>query len=333
MTYNNTSNYIGIYQKNLLLGLQVGEAVSTVSSLSGLYPLQTQPLYNRAIDVGAYNIVQDQFYSPINATITNIPYLGTLQAAKYLPNLLIQNAMKEMLHNQDDNFGTKTAKTFAITFSGMTVFFSIGAIESIIDTAYKMSFVCSVAAGSIGYYAYSWMDNSVTKAGAVNLSPMGSLTATFGLIGSFVAPYAIHELGIDQINPIKLLEGSTMIASLILSKGNLWIAAPSILMIDMVFDSEIVKSLEFEKVEVLGFNLANILSLSAITTAKLATSCYNDAIIATSKIAAFSFAKASAVTGVQMIADYKEDLCSYPFIESACELLGKEVATDTPVEN
>lgn len=334
MTYNNTKNYIAMYQKNLLFGTQIGEASLIVSPLSTMFPLQTQPFYNRIADVGAYNIVQDQFYSPINATLPNIPYLGMLQTAKYLPNLLIQNSMREMLYNKDDCIGLKAAKTFAITSAGMTVFFSIGAIENIItDLTYKTNFVYSIALGSIGYYAYSWMENSFTKTGAVNLSPISSITATIGLIGSFLAPYAIHELGIDKVNPIKLLEGSTMIASVILSKSNTWITIPSILMIDALFDSEIIRNIELEKIEVLGFNLANILGLSAITGAKLATSSYDDAIISISKISAVSFAKANGVTGVEIISDHKENICSYPIIESACKLLGITDAIEAPIEN
>ncbi|MCT4635654.1 MAG: hypothetical protein N4A31_05390 [Rickettsiales bacterium] len=332
MTYNNTKNYIELYKKNLLLGLQVGEAVSIVAPISTPFPLHTQPFYNRIVDVGAYNVIQDQFYSPINATLPNIPCLGMLQTAKYLPNLLIQNSMKEMLYNKDDFIGVKAAKTFAITSTGMTVFFSIGAIENIItDLAYKTSFVYSVAAGSIGYYAYSWMGNVLTESGAINLSPISAIIATTGLVGSFLAPYAIHELGIDKINPIKLLEYSTMTSMLILSKNNIVVAASSIIMIDTIFDNEIVK--ELEETEVLGFKLVNILGLSAVTGAKLITSSYDDAVVTISKLAAFSFAKATAVTGIQFISDYKEDICTYPIIDSACEFLGITDAIEISVEN
>lgn len=334
MTHNNTKNYIEMYQKNLLLGAQIGEAVSIVSPLSSPFPLQTQPLYNRIIDVGAYNLVQDQFYSPINVTSNNIIYLGMLQAAKYLPNLFVQNYMKEMLPTNDkDKIAIKAAKSFVITATGMTIFFSIGATESIItDLTYKTNFVYSITLGSLGYHAYSWMDSGLTKSGAVNLSPMSAVTATIGLVGSFLAPYALHELGIDKINPVKLLEGSAMISAVILSGGDVFIAAPSVVIIDMVFDSETVKNLEIVKIEVLGFNLANMISLSAVTGTKLITSSYDDAVISISKIAAFSFAKANAVTGVEIVSDYKEDLCSYPVIESACKLLGITESVESPVE-
>lgn len=332
MTYNNTKNYVGMYQKNLLLGAQIGEAVFTVSSLSSPFPLQTQPLYNRVIDVGAYNLVQDQFYSPINVTPNNIIYLGMLQAAKYLPALLTQNYMKETFPIiSEDNIGMKALKTFIVTSAGMTIFFTIGATESIItDLAYKTNFVYSITLGSLGYHAYSWMDSGLTKAGAVNLSPMSAVATTVGLIGSFLAPYALHELDIDKINPIKLLEGSAMISAVILSRGNVFIAAPSVVIIDMVFDSETVKNLELETIEVLGFNLVNMISLSAVTGAKLITSSYNDAIISISKIAAFSFVKANAVTCVEIVSDYKDDICLYPVIESACELLGITESVESP---
>ena len=83
-----------------------------------------------------------------------------------------------------------------------------------------------------------------------------------------------------------------------------------------------IESLSLNKMDLYGFNLENILSLSALSAVSLVKDGYETAIMAGARIAAFSIAKADAVTGVEFLYDAKETICEYSWIAPACKYLG-----------
>ncbi len=326
MSSNITKNYLNSYLGNLVLGAQVGSA--TYIGPSSTPKLQDSPLENRFWDLSYFNVIQDQLFSRINVDYKNLVYLGTLQTAKYLPNLLIQNYMKEKLFSNKHDITTKISNTFLITSAGMTVFFTIGAIENkITDFYYKMSYVSTILTGSLGYYAYAQMETKTTPMGAINLSPSGAALVTIGLTGSFIVPSIMHSLGIDkggifELNNIELLKLSIIGSSAVLSGGNTVAIVSSAGLSSILLSDKMLEYVNFNQTDILGFDLVNLLSLSIITASSLAKEKYDDAAVALAKIAAFSFAKANAVVGIEIVFDYKETICSYHLIDSACNLLG-----------
>ena len=329
MPGNATKSYLIPYASNLVLGAQVGSATYIGPSFPP--KLQESPLENRFWDLSFFNVVQDQLFSRINVDYKNLVYLGALQTAKYLPNLLIQNHMKGMLYSAESNLAIQVLNTFLITSAGITTFFTIGAIETKVTDEYKTVYVSTILAGSLGYYAYAQMETAATPTGAISLSPSGAALVTIGLTGSFIAPYIMHSLGIDkggmfELDNIELLKLSIIGYTAVLSGGSTVAIVASAGLSSILLSDKMLEYVGFDQIDILGFDLVNLLSLSIITASSLATESLDTAAIAMSKIAAFSFAKANAVVGVEIVFDYKETICSYPLIDSACNLLGITIA-------
>lgn len=192
-------DYQALTQTNLILGARTACGVIISCVLTKFVPLYPNVFLNRASEVGSYNIIQDDYYSEISQSSwqglsDNFYYRGIFQSVKWLPNLHIQNKAKEIFVNN-------THKAFLIPVSGMTPFFTIGAIEAIICKTESQKLLFTSVSVSI-LVALPYINNRVitekTETGGVYLSCADTINAQIGLIGSFFIMDLAHQYGISK---------------------------------------------------------------------------------------------------------------------------------------
>lgn len=321
---SNVTHYISIYKKNLLLGYNVGAATigSTIINPPEVYK---SPLLNRFMGLGAYNALQDQLFARINVDnkgdVDNFMCLGLIQTAKYLANVIVQNAIKDNFYSKKSNNIYETnSKNFLITSTGMLVFFTIGSItDKITDDLNKMNLAFGILAPAfMGYMITSPNLSYKTTEDSIYFSFNGAGLVSLGLMFSFIIPNIMHEIGIDKGKALELdtpflLKASIITFATIASSFNPIAISLSISAAEIFIES-------MKETEILGFSLVNTL---LVTESAIAQTIISGNILSSlTKIAAFSFAKANAVTGVEWLNNNKEDICSYLEINKVCEYLG-----------
>ena len=251
--------YREVFFENLVVGGKVACGVIVSSVVNKFIHLHNFPFWNRAFEVGVYNIIQSDYYSFIplsdfGSPVNNFIYRGIFQSAKWLPNRHIQNYANKYLHGNP-------FKAFLVPLSGMTPFFMIGAIESIIkDQKTKLClFSAKVILLSLIPFIYS-VETIKTSDGAVYLSAPSTLEALAGLIASFAINDLAHITGITNQLPK------------IISLGHLTglsIIVPEIynLATDQNAVSDSLNNLENQAMMIAGFSLAKAV---AVTTTNFA---------------------------------------------------------------
>lgn len=323
-TSSNIMHYFSIYIKNLALGYNVGAATigSTIINPPEVYK---SPFLNRFMELGAYNALQDQLFARINVDnkgdVDNFACLGLIQTAKYLPNIIVQNALKDNLYSKKSNtLYDTTSKNFLITSTGMLVFFTIGSItDKINNDLAKMTFASSILGITLAGYILTAPKFSLKNPmDSIYFSFNGAGLVSLGLMSSFIIPNIMHEIGIDkgkayELDTPFLLKTSIVTFSAIASGFNPIAISLSISAAEIFVES-------MKETEILGFSLVNTL---LVTESAIAQTIISGNILSSlTKIAAFSFAKANAVTGVEWLNNNKEDICSYLEINKECEYLG-----------
>lgn len=193
------TNYHKIFFDNLLFGAKIGQAVIVSCIITKNIPLNQFPFYNRFLEVGFYNIIQHEYFSSIPLSnfkdpINNSIYKGTFQSVKWLPNLWTQNYVKEIIPSY-------LPKSLLIPLSGMTPFFTIGAIEAEIikNPTTKIVITNSLAAAfAIIPSFYSVEETIKTSNGAILLTPKDSVLTQAGLIASYLFMDLAHILKIPK---------------------------------------------------------------------------------------------------------------------------------------
>lgn len=257
-------NYIKIFKDNLLLGANIGQAVIVSCILTKPLILYKYPLANRVLEVGLYNLIQNEYFSPIpfsnfNNYIDNSAYKGTFQSVKWLPNLWIQNYVKEEIPNY--NF---LLKAFIIPLCGMTPFFTIGAIEDKIikDHTNKIVFTLSSAAilATIPAF-YSVMQTIKTNNGAILLSHQDSLLTQVGLVGSYFFMDLAHILKIPETFKNVISLPSLTIVSMAINEGYNLATSPNLTIADSA------NNIAFDLMRIGAFSAAKAIGVTATTFA------------------------------------------------------------------
>lgn len=208
--------YSNIFLENLNVGKDVVYGVIVSCAITKFMPLNYSPFGNRALEVGAYNIIQHDYYSKtplsnLGSIVDNFIYRGAFQGVKWFPNRHIQNKANEYFHENP-------LKAFLVPLSGMTPFFTIGAVESILikDPMMKICFstISSTLLSSIPF-RYP-VETEKTSHGAVYLSAQSTLEAQAGLIASFAILDLAHIAGITEKLPKIISLPQLTIASIII---------------------------------------------------------------------------------------------------------------------
>lgn len=193
------TNYFTLALDNIQLGAKTGCGVVISSILTRFIPLYASVFSNRAIEVGSYNIIQDDYYADISESswkqyTDNFVYKGIFQSVKWLPNLYIQNKAKELFINN-------TAKAFLVPLSGMIPFFTIGAIEAITLKTETQKIAFSVVSSGL-FISMPYISNQYvtekTNAGGLYLSQIDTVNAQLGLISSFFVMDLAHKFGVAK---------------------------------------------------------------------------------------------------------------------------------------
>lgn len=184
-------DYCKFFSLHINQGNKIASAVVISSALTP-FSLAQNPLLNRLIEVGTYNIIQQSFM-PIkichyeNYTNTENPFFrGIFQTNKNLANIWTQNYLKlnnHELKSLDFTYG------FLYTTSGMGTFFLVGAINSKLPSEEAVLIFNSVLASSYLHTSLKYSPET-TMPGHLNsvlLSNKGMLSTYAGNIGSFLA--------------------------------------------------------------------------------------------------------------------------------------------------
>ncbi len=344
MSANNTNNncavvinknYTEIFKKNLVLGFQIGEAVICSEIFTDSPPIQDKPFWNRLDEIGSYNYLQDTFFNhikPFNTTNTvdNFVFQGLVQGAKWFPNFLAQNHIKEWMHNN----GYKPApfiKNLMIITPGMITFFIIGATEAkIVDEAYKWSFVTTILAGSSIIFYSNKETSKAADSEVIKLNLAYAGYAGLGLIGSFAVNEICHLIWLNEgklfdLDKADILKLSIIGGAIFLSGGSATVLVTSATAVAFLIDP-LVEHAGLNQGDFFGYNKISILSLSILSASAAGGLSSDKASLAGGKIAAFALAKASAVVAVEAAWDHaeyaKDYVCSFTVTEGLCEYLG-----------
>ncbi len=328
-------NYTELFKKNLVLGFQIGEAVVCSEVFSKSDPIHEQPFWNRLGEIGSYNYLQDTFFShikPWNSSniVDNFIYQGLLQGAKWFPNFLVQNHIKELIHISGYT-PVPFIKNLIIITPGMITFFTIGANEAkIVDETYKWSFVVTVLAGSAAVFFKNKETSKAADSEVIKLNLAYAGWAGLGLIGSFAGNEIYHRIGLDEgrlfdLDKVDILKLSIIGGTIFLSGGGAVILVASVTSAAFLIDP-LVEYAGLNQGDFFGYNKVDILSLSILAVSAAGNLNPDKASLAGGKIAAFALAKPIAVVAVEMAWDNAEStkdyICSFALIESGCKYLG-----------
>lgn len=164
-----------IYISNLPVGYYAGLAAVAGGKLAEKLPINKFPFLNRAIDVGFSNWLGNEYIAPLT---DHFLYRGLLQNFKWQPNFYLQSLAR-------DNYPESYLKQFSVIYTGMTVFFAIGAAEVAIPKDSKYAFTAlGTSLVTIFPYFYNNEKTLVTKNNGVYFSFEDTILTRAGLIAS-----------------------------------------------------------------------------------------------------------------------------------------------------
>ncbi len=251
-----------IFFNNIQVGYNTGIAAVIGSKITEQFPISQYPFTNRALDVGFCNWLGDEFISPFSFSSfekgpsENFLYRGIVQSNKWHPNFYIQSLSK-------DNYKESTFKPFYVILTGMTTFFTIGAIDSAISDPYtKLEFTLAASAAitSLPYYD-NYNQTTISAKKAVYFSPQDSHFAQIGLIAShaFVDITKILHLN-GYLKKYTTLPQLTAITYCVVEGYNLVYEGQTI--------SGIANNLFFDASRVAAFTLAKAVGVTLVEIAK-----------------------------------------------------------------
>ena len=252
-------SYSEVFLKNLNVGKDVVYGVIISCAMTKFMPLHYSPFGNRALEVGAYNIIQHDYYAPtqlsdFESLVDNFIYRGIFQGNKWIPNRHIQNYANEYFHGNQ-------LKPFLVPLAGMTPFFMIGDVESIIvkDPMMKIYFFTTSATLLASIPFIYPVETEKTSNGAVYLSSQSTLEAQAGLIASFAILDLAHVAGItNQLPKIISLPQLTLLSIIVPEVYNLATNENASL-------TNSLNNLSNEAMKIAAFSLAKAIAVTTVT--------------------------------------------------------------------
>lgn len=137
---------VNIFFNNIQVGYNTGIAVVISSKVTEKFSISEYPFTNRALDVGFCNWLGDEFISPLSFS----NFENGLSDNFLYRGIVQSNKWHPNFYIQSlsrDNYEASIFKHFYVTSTGMIPFFAIGAIDSAIRDPYiKLSVTLSTAA-------------------------------------------------------------------------------------------------------------------------------------------------------------------------------------------
>lgn len=164
-----------IYISNLPVGYYAGLAAVAGGKIAEKIPISKFPFLNRVVDVGFTNWLGNEYIAPLT---DHFLYRGLLQNFKWQPNFYLQSLAR-------DNYDEYYSKQFSVIYTGMTVFFTIGAAEAAIPIDGKYAFT-AVGTSLVTLFPYFYNNEKtlVTKNNGIYFSFEDTILTRAGLMVS-----------------------------------------------------------------------------------------------------------------------------------------------------